>query len=137
MTVTNELEIIIAIRMKICLQQTYFQPAAGVPTERSKCKPHQRSSIYQLTPGVSLADTVKDRYTQGIATLGRECREWPECLTDAAIHSLIEENCRPDEIIIYTDGSVLRGEQSGWAYNAARHYITIHEGSGATNLTRV
>ena len=73
---------------------------------------------------VRLADTVKDRYTQVIATLGRECREWPEGLTDAAIQSLIEENCRPDEIIIYTDGSVLRGERSGWAYSAARHYIT-------------
>ena len=49
--------------------------------------------------------------------------------------SLIEENCRADKIIIYIDGSVLRGERSGWAYSAARHYITLHEGSGATNLT--
>ena len=49
---------------------------------------------------VRQADTVKDRYTQVKATLGRECREWPEGLTNAAIQSLIEDNYMPDEIII-------------------------------------
>ena len=84
---------------------------------------------------IRLADAVKDRFTQVIATLGRECREWPEAQTNAAIQCLIEDNCRPDEVIIYTDGSVLRGERSGWGFSAARHYITLKEGSGATNLT--
>ena len=37
--------------------------------------------------------------------------------------------------IIYTDDSVLRGERSGWGFSASRHYITLKEGSGATNLT--
>ena len=84
---------------------------------------------------IRLADAVKDRFTQVIATLGRECREWPEAQTNAAIQCLIEDNCRPDEVIIYTDGSVLRGERSGWGFSASRHYITLKEGSGATNLT--
>ena len=78
---------------------------------------------------------MKVKYTKVIATLGRECREWPEGATDRQIQSLIEENCRPDETIIYTDGSVLRGEKSGWAFSASQHYITRKEGSGATTIT--
>ena len=62
---------------------------------------------------VRVGDEMKVKYTKVIATLGRECREWPEGATDRQIQSLIEENCRPDETIIYTDGSALRGEKSG------------------------
>ena len=84
---------------------------------------------------IRVGDNMRDNFTQVIATLGRECREWADGATNTAILSLIEENCRPDEVIIYTDGSVLRGEKSGWAYSAAQHYITLKEDSGATNLT--
>ena len=84
---------------------------------------------------VRVGDEMKVKYTKVIATLGRECREWPEGATDRQIQSLIEENCRPDETIIYTDGSVLRGEKSGWAFSASQHYITRKEGSGATTIT--
>ena len=69
---------------------------------------------------IRLADAVKDRFTQVIATFGREC---PEAETNAAIQCLVEDNCRP-EAIIYSDGSPLRCERSGWGFNASRHYIT-------------
>ena len=71
----------------------------------------------------------------GDATLGRECREWPEGATHAEIQTLIEENCREDETIIFTDGSVQRGIKSGWAYAASCQGVTIQEESGATGLT--
>ena len=84
---------------------------------------------------IRLVDAVKDRFTQVIAILGRECCEWPEAETNAAIQCLIKDNCRPDEVIIYMDGSVLRGERFGWGFSASSHYITLKEGSRATNLT--
>lgn len=84
---------------------------------------------------IRLDEEVRDRYTQVIATLGRECREWAEGATHAEIQTLIEENCREDEIIIFTDGSVQRGIKSGWGYTAARRGMTVREASGATGLT--
>ena len=51
------------------------------------------------------------------------------------MQSLIEENCREDEIIIFTDGSVQRGVKSGWAFTASRHGATQQEGSGAISIT--
>ena len=85
---------------------------------------------------IQMAEGVpRDRYTQVIATLGRECREWPEGATHAEIQALIEENCEEDEIIFYTDGSVQRGIKSGWGYTAAHRGATVKEASGATGLT--
>ena len=55
--------------------------------------------------------------------------------TNVQIQSLIEENCRPDETIIHTDGSVFRGEKSGKAISALQQYITLKEGSRATTIT--
>ena len=84
---------------------------------------------------VRVAEGARDRYTQVIATLGRECREWPEGATHAEIQALIEENCGEDEVIFYTDGSVQRGIRSGWGYTAAYRGTTVQEASGATGLT--
>ena len=70
-----------------------------------------------------------------IATLGRECREWPEGATHAEIQALIEENCGDDEIVFFTDGSVQRGIKSGWGYTATYQGTTVQEASGATGLT--
>ena len=81
-----------------------------------------------------VGDNMRDNFTQVIATLGRECRDWADGVTNTAILSLIEDNCRPDEVIIYTDGSVLRGEKSGWAYSAAQHYITLKTAVQLTSL---
>ena len=92
-------------------------------------------AIRQGETWIRLSDEVKDSFTKVIDILGRECREWPEGATNAEIQSLIEENCREDEIIIFTDGSVQRGVKSGWAFTASRHGATQQEGSGAISIT--
>ena len=84
---------------------------------------------------IQVAEGVRDRFTQVIATLGRECREWPEGATHAEIQALIEENCGDDEIVFFTDGSVQRGIKSGWGYTATYQGTTVQEASGATGLT--
>ena len=84
---------------------------------------------------VAVANESRDSFTKVVATLGRECREWPEGATQSEIRALIEEHCRDDEMIIYTDGSVQRGTKSGWAFTASRQGVTKHENAGATALT--
>ena len=53
-----------------------------------------------------------------IITLSRECREWPAGATEVEIQQLIQENSRSGDVIIYTDGSVLRGRRSAWGFIA-------------------
>ena len=53
-----------------------------------------------------------------IITLSRECREWPAGATEVEIQQLIQEKARPGDVVIYTDGSVLRGRRSGWGFLA-------------------
>ena len=84
---------------------------------------------------VAVADKSRASFTKVVATLGRECREWPEGATHSEIQALIEENCREDEMIVYTDGSVQRGTKSGWAFTASRQGVTKQESAGATGLT--
>ena len=84
---------------------------------------------------VATTDGYRDSYTKVVATLGRECREWPEAATEAEIQTLIEENCRVDETLIYTDGSVQRGVKSGWAFTASCQGRCKQERAGATGLT--
>ena len=62
---------------------------------------------------VVVADESRDSFSKVVATLGRECREWPDGAAPSEIETLIEENCRDDEMIVYTDGSVQRGNKSG------------------------
>jgi len=60
----------------------------------------------------------KGRYTKTVITLGRECRERAAIAVNADIEALICENTRTGDAVIYTDGSVIRGTRSGWAYSA-------------------
>jgi len=76
-----------------------------------------------------------EMYTRVIATLGRECREWPEGATHAEIETLIEVNCKPDDVTVFTDGSVQRGLRSGWAFTARTGGQCVQERSGATTRT--
>ena len=66
--------------------------------------------------------------------LGRHCREWPAGKTEADIKLLIEENSKPHDLVIYTDGSVAN-TQSGWGYTVKQNGSTIHEDSGAYSIT--
>ena len=76
-----------------------------------------------------------EQYTTVIATLGRECREWAPGAAHAEVETLIEENSREDDVIIFTDGSVTRDKQSGWAYSARVNGRIVSENSSATDLT--
>ena len=76
-----------------------------------------------------------DQYTHVIATLGRECREWSPGATNAEIESIISEVSWAEENVCFTDGSVKRGERSGWAYTVRVDGLTVAEKSAAIELT--
>ena len=61
-------------------------------------------------------DDLQRNYTRVIAILGRECREWNPVETNRAVKTLIEENSHENDAVVFTDGSVKRGEKSGWGY---------------------
>ena len=91
-------------------------------------------SIRRGTPWVYLNDYM-EQFTKVIATLGRECREWPAGTTDEAVEAIIAEHSRVDDAIVFTDGSVKRGVKSGWGFTIRIEGQTVHEASGAINLT--
>ena len=51
------------------------------------------------------------------------------------IETLIEENSRAGDVIVFTDGSVVRGKKSGWAYTARVDGKTVSEDSAVCNFT--
>ena len=53
-----------------------------------------------------------------IITLSRQCRNWPAGAVEVEIQQLIQDNARPGDVIIYTDGSVSRGRRSAWGFIA-------------------
>ena len=80
-------------------------------------------------------DDLEQNYSRVIATLGRECREWAPGETDEAIEALISDNSQDGDAIVFTDGSVKRGEKSGWAFTVRCRGETVGEGSGAVEVT--
>ena len=58
--------------------------------------------------------------------LGKHCREWPAGKTESEIKLLIQENSKPQDLIVYTDGSVTK-DQSGWGFTVKQGATTIHE----------
>ena len=76
-----------------------------------------------------------ESFTQVIATLGRECREWAPGATHAEVETIIEENSSPGDVIIFTDGSVVREQKSGWAYSARVRGQIVSEDSRACSTT--
>ena len=49
--------------------------------------------------------------------LRRHCREWPTGKADSEIKQLIQENSKPQDLIVYSDGSVeVTNDQSGWGF---------------------
>ena len=76
-----------------------------------------------------------EQFTGVIANLGRECREWAPGAANAEIEATICEVSGPEDMIVFTDGSVKRGEKSGWAFTARVNGSTVSEGSGAVEMT--
>ena len=80
-------------------------------------------------------DDLQRNYTRVIAILGRECREWNPVETNRAVKTLIEENSHENDAVVFTDGSVKRGEKSGWGYTVRVNDLVLAEGSGAVEIT--
>ena len=59
-------------------------------------------------------DDLAQDYSRVVAKLGRECRELAPGETDKAAETLISDNIQEGHAIVFTDGSVKRGEKSGW-----------------------
>ena len=53
----------------------------------------------------------------------------------AEVETIIEENSRPGDVIIFTDGSVVRDQKSGWAYSARVDGQIVSEDSMACSTT--
>ena len=76
-----------------------------------------------------------EQYTHVIATLGRECREWAPGAANAEIEAIISEISGPEDAIMFTDGSVKRGEKSGWAFTARINCSIAGEESNTVDTT--
>ena len=94
-------------------------------------------SVESIRRGISwqYIDDYQENFTRVFASLGRECREWAPGETDKAVEELIQQNSSEDDAIVFTDGSVKRGEKSGWAFTVRVKGETIAESSGAVDIT--
>ena len=66
--------------------------------------------------------------------LGRHCQKWPAGKADSEIRQLIQENSKPQVLIVYTDGSVTK-DQSGWGFTVKQGATTSHEDSAAYEVS--
>ena len=92
-------------------------------------------NVANVRAGPSWVPVNDDRFTQVIATLGRECREWPREAVELEMQLLIEENGLTDYLTVYTDGSVKRHVKSGWGYTASLLGEVVKEDSGYVGFT--
>ena len=58
--------------------------------------------------------------------LGKALLRWPAGKTESEIKLLIQENSKPQDLIVHTDGSVTK-DQSGWGFTVKQVVITIHK----------
>ena len=72
------------------------------------------------------ADDPQKSFTTVAAGLGRECLEWGKGRTNTAIKALIEENMRPGDVVIFTDGSMKKFliESNNCHEIAYKHFYT-------------
>ena len=63
--------------------------------------------------------------------LNREAREQNPVAVEAEVQAMIFENSLAGEVIIYTDGSVVRHQRCAWAFTAQVDGTTLKEDSGA------
>jgi len=100
------------------------------------------TNILPLKPDVCLNEWegYSNRFLRLYATLlpenlRKHCREWPAGKTEAEIKLLIQENRKPQDLIVYTDGLVTK-DQSGWGFTVKQGATTIHEDSAASQVAR-
>ena len=70
-----------------------------------------------------------------IITLERRCREQNPAAVNAEVNALINEHADEPEVLIYTDGSVVKQQRSAWAFTARAAGRTVQESSGAYSMT--
>ena len=66
--------------------------------------------------------------------MGKHSREWPAGKTESEIKLLIQENSKPQALIMYTDGSVIK-DQSGWGFTVKQGATSIHEDNAAYTVS--
>ena len=98
---------------------------------RPICEP---TDIYSGEEWVSMPDELQVNCTT-IITLDRTCRDRIPVAVDAEVRALINENSEEDDVVIYTDGSVVRHQRCAWAFSARSRNRTIKEASGAFATT--
>ena len=86
----------------------------------------------EIVPGKEWIEIVNSELTKVLITMGRERRDQDAVANDQEIRELIAENSKRFDPIVYTDGSVRRGIQSGWGFVLYVDGQKIHEASGAT-----
>ena len=64
----------------------------------------------------------------------RHCREWPAGKTESEIKLLLQENSKSQDLIVYTDGSVIK-DQSGWGFSVKQGVTTIRGDSAAYTVS--
>ena len=65
---------------------------------------------------------------------GKHCREWPADKTESEIKLLIQESSKPQDLIVYSHGSVTK-DQSGWGFTVKQGATAIHEDSAAPTVS--
>jgi len=66
--------------------------------------------------------------------LRKRRRERPAGKTESEITLIIEQNSKPQALLVYTGGSVTN-DQSGWGYTVKQRATTVHEDSTAYTVS--
>ena len=70
-----------------------------------------------------------------VINMGRESRERCSIAINCEVQELVHSLIRDDDCIIFTDGSVARGDRSGWGFSARCEGKVIEEQSEAYTMT--
>jgi ribonuclease HI len=83
---------------------------------------------------VNVPDTCRISF-RVVITLDRSSRNSSPVAVEAEVQALISENSKEGDVIIFTDGSVVRHVRSAWGFVAFRGGLSVREDSGAFPVT--
>ena len=98
----------------VCVRSRRAQASKGLGKRLVEFKPHCKTLLPK--------------------NVGTHCPEWPARRVNAEVQMLVEANCKPHEIVIYTDGSVTR-DRSGWGFTVKQGGRTVPEDGGTHRVT--
>ena len=71
-----------------------------------------------------------------VVSLDRKCREQCSLAVEAEVQALIYDHIDGEDVVIYTDGSVIREDnRCSWAFTARCRGSVVHEACGAFVVT--